>query len=73
MVISAAHTISTRANLRQAHEYQLEKALWEEKHGCCRTCNYDKNPNPQTRCNGCINGGGAFDLYIRRQKKSKKG
>jgi hypothetical protein len=27
MVISAVHTLSARANLRQAHERQLEKAL----------------------------------------------
>lgn len=54
MVLSALHTLSTRANLRQAHERQQEKALWDD---------------PLARCNGCINGGGKIDLYKRKQKK----
>ncbi len=71
MVLSAVHTLSTRENLRQAHERQQEKALWEEEHGSCRKCDHDNIPNPLTRCNGCINGGGKIDLYKRRQKKRK--
>jgi hypothetical protein len=71
MVISARHLLATRANLRIAHERQQEKALWEEEHGSCRVCDYDNKSDPGTRCNGCINGGGKFDLYKRRQKKRK--
>ena len=71
MVISARHLIATRANLRIAHERQQEKALWEEEHGSCRKCDHDNNPNPQARCNGCINGGGKLDLYKKKQKKRK--
>jgi len=47
-------------------------ALWEEEHGSCRTCDYDNNPNPQGSCNDCVNGGGKFNLYKRKQKKKKK-
>ncbi len=72
MVLSAVHTLSTRENLRHAHERQQEKALWEEEHGSCRTCDYDNNPIPTSRCNGCVNGGGKFNLYKRKQKKSKR-
>jgi hypothetical protein len=71
MVISTRHLLATRANLRIAHERQQEKALWEEEHGSCRACDNDNNSDPQARCNGCINGGGKFDLYKRRQKKNK--
>jgi hypothetical protein len=71
MVISALHTVTTRDNLRQAHKRQQERTLWEEEHGSCRKCDHDNNPNPPARCNGCINGGGKFDLYKRRQKKRK--
>lgn len=72
MVISVRHLMATRANLRIAHERQNNKALWEEEHGSCRTCDYDNNPIPLAHCNGCINGGGKFDLYKRKQKKKNK-
>ncbi len=71
MVISARHLLATRANLRIAHERQLEKSLWEEEHGSCRKCDYDNISDLKARCNSCINGGGKFDLYKRRQKKRK--
>lgn len=71
LVLSAVHTLSTRENLRRAHERQQEKALWDEEHGSCRTCDYDNNPSPLVRCNGCINGGGKIDLYKLREKKRK--
>jgi len=71
MVISARHLLATHANLRKAHERQQEMALWEEEHGCCRKCDHDNNPGPLACCNGCIKGGGKFDLYKKRQKKRK--
>jgi hypothetical protein len=71
MVISARHLLATRANLRMAHERQQEKALWEEEHGSCRACDCDNYPSHLAHCNGCINGGGKFDLFRRKQKTRK--
>ena len=71
MVISTRHLVATRANLRIAHERQQEKALWEEEHGSCRKCDHDDNIDSSARCNGCINGGGKFDLFRRKQKTRK--
>jgi len=71
LVISARHLLATSANLLIVHERQHEKVLWGEEHGSCRKCDHDNDPNPHARCNGCINGGGKFDLFKRRQKKKR--
>ena len=68
MVLSALHTLSTRENLRHAHERQQEKALWEEEYGSCHRCEDDSLDLPS--CKECINGGGKKKLF--RSKKRKR-
>lgn len=71
VVISARHLMATRANLHIAHERQQEKALWDEEHGSCRTCEHDNNQSPLARCNGCINGGGKETLFKEKTRKER--
>ncbi len=69
MVLSAVHTLSTRENLRRAHERQQEKALWEEEFGSCRQCEDDSLDLPS--CKECINGGGKKKLFRSKTRKRR--
>jgi hypothetical protein len=72
LVVSPSHLMTTRANIRRAHEEQQEKALWEEEHGAAGSAIMTATLLHKPPCNGCVNGGGKFDLYKRRQKKNKR-
>ncbi len=69
MVLSAVHTLSTRENLRKAHERQQEKALWDEEYGSCRRCKDDSLDLPS--CKECINGGGKKKLFRSKTRKRR--
>ncbi len=69
MVFSATHTLSTRENLRQAHERQQEKSMREEEYGSCRNCEADFLE--LTSCKECVNGGGKKKLFRSKSKKRK--
>lgn len=70
MVISVRHLAATRENLRQAHERQQEKVMWEEEYGSCRRCEADSFNQPL--CKECINGGGKKKLFRSKKKKRRR-